>query len=98
MEMIENIKKAYYIVNEKLSSKLNTQEVRVEVIQRLLDSLKDNDDKEIRIICDEANNTPKVIESHQLIARVEWKMKNRFNKEIKYVDLVFGDNVELEWR
>lgn len=99
MGIIEDIKKAYYIVNEKLVSEqnFNDQKSRHEVILILLDLLKDSEVGQIRIVCDETNNTPKIIDNNQMVARVQWRVKNRFDKEVKYVDLYFGHNAEVVW-
>jgi len=98
MEIIEDIKKAYYIVNEKLVSEksFNDRITRCEVIDSLVDMLQNSKVKQVRIICDEANNTPEVIDNNQMVARVEWR-KNKFDTEVKYIDLVFGVGVEIIW-
>ena len=50
---------------------------------------------DVRIICDETNNTPEVVDNNIMVARVEWRL-NKLGETIQYVDLTFGD-VEVEW-
>lgn len=102
------IKDVYYKLNEEFLSEQpsNTKQTRFETIWKLMHPIEkrfDNLVKEekrfsnidIRIICDEENNTPEVIDKNILVARVEWKL-NKLDETIHYVDLTFG-NVELEW-
>ena len=105
---LEIIKDVYYKLNEEFLSKqpYNTKQTRFETIWKLMHPIEmrfDNLVKEekrfsnidIRIICDEINNTPEVVDDNILVARVEWKL-NKFDETIHYVDLTFG-NVEIEW-
>ena len=105
---LEIIKGVYYKLNEELLSKqpYNDEQTRLETIYKLLNPIEKGFDKlvqeenrssriDVRIICDEENNTPEVIDKNILVARVEWKL-NKLDETIHYVDLTFGD-VELEW-
>ena len=105
---LEIIKDVYYKLNEEFLSEqpYNTKQTRFETIWKLMhpiekrfDSLVNEEKRfsniDIRIICDETNNTPEVIDNNILVARVEWKL-NKLDETIHYVDLTFG-NVELEW-
>ena len=101
---LEIIKDVYYKLNEEFLSEqpYNTKQTRFETIWKLtsqLDNLVKEEKRfsniDIRIICDETNNTPEVIDNNILVARVEWKL-NKLDETIHYVDLTFGD-VEVEW-
>ena len=105
---LEIIKDVYYKLNEEFISKqlYNDSQTRFETIWRLMYPIEKGFDKlvqeenrssriDVRIICDEENNTPEVIDKNILVARVEWKL-NKLDETIHYVDLTFGD-VELEW-
>ena len=102
------IKDVYYKLNEEFLSEqpYNTKQTRFETIWKLMHPIEkrfDNLVKEekrfsnidIRIICDETNNPPEVVDDNILVARVEWKL-NKLDETIHYVDLTFG-NVEIEW-
>ena len=104
---LEIIKDVYYKLNEEFLSKqsYNTKQIRFETIWKLMHPIEkrfDNLVKEekrfsnidIRIICDETNNPPEVVDDNILVARVEWKL-NKFDDTSHYVDLTFGD-VEIE--
>jgi hypothetical protein len=104
---LEIIKDVYYKLNEEFLSEqpYNTKQTRFETIWKLMHPIEkrfDNLVKEekrfsnidIRIICDEENNTPEVIDKNTLVARVEWKL-NKLDETIHYVNLTFG-NVEIE--
>ena len=79
--MIEEIKKVYYEINNDFIQKtpFNTQQVRHETIQKILLHLESvfTDDYVFRVLCDETNNTPEIIDNNQLIARVEWRLRKR---------------------
>ena len=105
---LEIIKDVYYKLNEELLSRqpYNDEQTRLETIYKLLNPIEKGFDKlvqeenrfsriDVRVICDEENNTPEVIDKNILVARVEWKL-NKLDETIHYVDLTFGD-VELEW-
>ena len=105
---LEIIKDVYYKLNEGFLSEqpYNTEQTRFETIFKLLNLIEIGFDKlvqeenrfsriDVRVICDEENNTPEVIDKNILVARVEWKL-NKLDETIHYVDLTFG-NVELEW-
>lgn len=105
---LEIIKDVYYKINEELLSRQpsNDEKTRLETIYKLLNPIEKGFDKlvqeenrssriDVRVICDEENNTPEVIDKNILVARVEWKL-NKLDETIHYVDLTFGD-VELEW-
>ena len=102
------IKDVYYKLNEELLSRQpsNDEQTRFETIWKLMHPIEKrfdnlvNEEKrfsniDIRIICDETNNPPEVVDDNILVARVEWKL-NKLDETIHYVDLTFG-NVELEW-
>jgi hypothetical protein len=73
------------------------KETRREVIDYILQELDGRLDAiGIRIIADETNNTPEVIDSQQLVAKVEWR-ESKFTNDINYIDLVFGRDVEVDW-
>lgn len=99
---LEIIKDVYYKLNKEFLSEqpYNTKQTRHETICKLLHPIEerfDNLSKEekrfssinIRIICDENNNTPEVVDMNIMVARVEWKL-NKFDDTIHYVDLTFG--------
>jgi hypothetical protein len=94
----EIIKELYYELNQEFLSTqpFNTPETRHETICKILYPLEDKftSDIRIRVICDETNNTPELIDNNQLSAKVEWK-EGKLG-ELKYVDLTFGD-VGVEW-
>ncbi len=95
---LKEIKKVYYKLNEDIISNmpLNIEETRVETIHKILQELEPVlNALVIRVICDESNNTPEVIDNNQMIARVEWRM-TKYDK-VHYVDLTFGD-VNLIWK
>ena len=105
---LEIIKDVYYKLNEELLSRqsYNDEQTRLETIYKLLNPIEKGFDKlvqeenrssriDVRVICDEENNTPEVIDKNILVARVEWKL-NKLDETIHYVNLTFGD-VELEW-
>ena len=105
---LEIIKDVYYKLNEGFLSEqpYNSEQTRFETIFKLLNLIEIGFDKlvqeenrfsriDVRVICDEENNTPEVIDKNILVARVEWKL-NKLDETIHYVDLTFG-NVELEW-
>lgn len=104
---LEIIKDAYYKLNEEFLSKqpYNTKQTRFETIWKLMYPIENRFDYlvmeekrfsniDIRIICDETNNPPEVVDDNILVARVEWKL-NKLDETIHYVDLTFG-NVEIE--
>lgn len=105
---LEIIKSVYYKLNEEILSNqpYNTKQTRFETICKLMHPIKEGLDNlvkvekrhnniDIRIICDETNNSPEVVDMNIMVARVEWKL-NKFDDTIHYVDLTFGD-VEVEW-
>ena len=105
---LEIIKDVYYKLNEEFLSEQphNTKKTRHETIWKLMYPIEKgfydlvNEEKrfskiDIRIICDETNNTPEVVDDNTMVARVEWKT-SKLDDTIHYVDLVFGD-VEIEW-
>lgn len=105
---LEIIKDVYYKLNEEFLSKqpYNNKQTRFETIWKLMHpiekrfyNLLQEENRfsgiDVRVICDEENNTPEVIDKNILVARVEWKL-NKLDETIHYVDLTFGD-VELEW-
>jgi hypothetical protein len=105
---LEIIKDVYYKLNKEFLNKqpYNDKQTRFETIWKLMHPIEKGFDKlvqeenrfsriDVRVICDEENNTPEVIDKNILVARVEWKL-NKLDETIHYVDLTFG-NVELEW-
>lgn len=105
---LEIIKDAYYKLNKELLSEQpsNTPKTQFETAFKLLNLIERGFDKlvreenrfsriDVRVICDEENNTPEVVDKNILVARVEWK-PNKLDETVHYVDLTFGD-VELEW-
>ena len=105
---LEIIKDVYYKLNKEFLNKqpYNDKQTRFETIWKLMHPIEKGFDKlvkiekrhnniDIRIICDETNNSPEVVDMNIMVARVEWKL-NKFDDTIHYVDLTFGD-VEVEW-
>lgn len=105
---LEIIKDVYYNLNQEILSNqpYNTKQTRFETIWKLMHPIEERFDNlvkeekrynniDIRIICDETNNPPEVVDDNIMIARVEWKL-NKFDDTIHYVDLTFGD-VEIKW-
>jgi hypothetical protein len=89
----DDIQNVYQAINLEfyLRPKFNTQETRYNTIQKLLVQLQEPlKHVEYRILCDETNNTPELIDDNLMIARVEWKMNKFKNTPIQYTDLVFG--------
>ena len=106
---LEIIKDVYYnLIGELLSRQpYNSQQTRFETTVKLLNLIEKGFDKlvqeenrfsriDVRVICDEENNTPEVVDKNILVARVEWRL-NKLDETIHYVNLTFGD-VELEWK
>lgn len=93
-EVIEEIKKLYYQINNDFlnTQPFNTREVRNETKYKIFLPLEEKlgEDYEFRVICDETNNTPEIVDNHQLVAKVEWKRRNRVDPEVRYVELIFG--------
>ena len=85
---LEYIKEAYYEINNDILYERNTIETRFETIQKLILTLNKSL-YHARVICDESNNPPDVIDSGLMVARVEW-LVDRFDKDVKYIDLHFG--------
>jgi hypothetical protein len=105
---LEIIKDVYYKLNEEFLSKqpYNDKQTRFETIYKLLNPIERGFHKlvqeenrfsgiDVRIICDETNNTPEVVDNNIMVARVEWRL-NKLGETIQYVDLTFGD-IEVEW-
>lgn len=93
---IQIIKDAYCEIKDDFSGFLNTKEIRNKLIAKLENLLINKlEVYGIQIICNETNNNPEVIGNHQMVARVIWTL-NKFDLEVHYVDLVFGD-VEMIW-
>jgi len=119
---LEIIKDVYYKLNEEFLSEqpYNDKQTRFETIWKLMHPIEEGFDNlvkeekrfnsiSIRIICDEINNPPEVVDDNIMIARVEWKPYTRnfstdswymvsiqHDETIYHVDLTFGD-VEVEW-
>jgi hypothetical protein len=95
---LEEIKKIYFKINSGFIKEpaFNTKETRYKTIIDLLSLLEEkiNHCIGIRVICDESNNTPEVIDNNQMIARVEWRLDKFDNPH--YINLTFGD-VEPLW-
>jgi hypothetical protein len=99
---LEIIKDVYYKLNEELLSEqpYNNKQTRFETTFKLLNLIERGFDKlvqeenrfsriDVRVICDETNNTPEDIDKNKLVDRVEWKPKHN-DETIHYVDLTFG--------
>jgi len=80
--MLKRIKEVYSILYVYLDRKNNTPTVRSEVRKILDIFLRYHVD---RIICDETNNTPEVVDQNILLVRLEYG-------DGKYIDLPFGKN------
>ena len=88
----EKIQKVYEEINSEFikNPQFNTKETRHYTMHKLLFQLEASlNVAGLIITCDETNNSPKVIDNNQMIARVEWRY-NKFNQTIHYVDLEFG--------
>jgi len=88
----EEIQKVYEEINSEFikNPQFNTKETRNYTIHKLLFQLEASlSVAGLRIICDETNNSPEVMDNNQMIARVEWRY-NKFDQTIHYVDLEFG--------
>ena len=79
--MIELIKEVYEKINNELNQKYNTKTLRLEVKEWLEREIPNS-----VIKCDEENNTPDVIDSSNMVAKVS----QTENHQLKYYDLVFG--------
>jgi hypothetical protein len=89
---IEEIQKVYEEINSEFikNPQFNTKETRHYTMHKLLFQLEASlNVAGLIITCDETNNSPKVIDNNQMIARVEWRY-NKFDQTIHYVDLEFG--------
>lgn len=86
------IQRVYEGINSEFikNPQFNTKETRYFTIQKLLLQLEESLNViGLRVICDETNNTPEVMDNNQMIARVEWRY-NKFDQNLHYVDLEFG--------
>jgi hypothetical protein len=83
--MVNKIQKVYEDIQDKyvLSYICNTMEERTKLRTKLIDELG----LDVKVICDETNNTSDIIGSQNIVARILFNFKGC---EYSYVDLIFG--------
>lgn len=88
--MIEKVIKVYKALNNKLIKKsvFNDKETRNRIAVNLESKLQN-----CNVVCDETNNTPRLIDDCMCIARVQWINKAM---ELTYVDLIFGTPEQVQ--
>lgn len=85
--------------NEFLATQpYNSPKTRYETVLKITEQLHsfcvDKLVNEFRVIIDETNNTPEVIDNNIMVARIEWSCS--VFGEYQYIDLEFG-RLEMEW-
>ena len=89
--MKEKIFKFYEKLNHDFlnSSQFNNKETRDKTRKKLFSYLITFDPIDLKVKCDEENNSPDIVDQQCLVAKVSWK--ERINSiETSFADLVFG--------
>lgn len=91
MEILDRIKLAYYEVNNLLlinhQYEMVNKKLRDFVYISMMEKLNDVIDK---IICDESNNPPDIVDDGIIICRVIWNIDVNSPSSFDYIDLPFG--------
>lgn len=91
MEILDRIKLAYYEVNNLLlinhQYEMVNKKLRDFVYISMMERLNDVIDK---IICDESNNPPDIVDDSIIICRVIWNIDVNSPSSFDYIDLPFG--------
>ena len=85
--------------NEFLATQpYNNPKTRFETVLRITEQLHSLEVNKFRVIIDETNNPPEVVDGNIMMARIEWsgRVLGEHQYIDQYIDLVFGD-VETGW-